>query len=82
MTTGHIQRGRETWWWCEEVRQAITAKRTAFNEWQADQTEEKKEVYKEKTRQAKREVAAAKEAAWQEWCKEIDGAEGKQGCLR
>jgi len=26
-------------------------KRKAFKEWQADQTEEKKEVYKDKTRQ-------------------------------
>ena len=78
MTTGHIQRERETWWWCDEVRQAITAKRKAFKEWQAEQTEEKKEAYKAKTRQANRAVAAAKEAAWQEWCKEIDGAEVRQ----
>jgi len=78
MTTGHIQRERETWWWCEEVRQAITVKRKSFKEWQGDRTEEKKEVYKEKTRQAQRAVAAAKEAAWQEWCNEIDGAEGRQ----
>jgi len=41
-------------------------------------SEEKKEVYKEKTRQAKRVVAAAKEAVWLEWCKEIDGAEDRQ----
>ena len=66
MTTDHIQRERETWWWWEEARQAITAKKKAFKEWQADQTEENKEIYKEKTRQVKRAVAAAKEAAWQE----------------
>ena len=65
MTTSHIQRERETWCWCEGVRQAITVKRKSFKEWQADQTEEKKEVYKEKTRQVKRAVAVAKEAAWQ-----------------
>ena len=77
-TTGRRQRERETWWWCEEVRQAIMEKREAFKRWQADRTVEKKEEYKEKTRQAKRAVAVAKEAAWQEWCREINSAEGRQ----
>ncbi len=31
-TTGHRQRERETWWWCAEVRQALTGKRKAFKE--------------------------------------------------
>ncbi len=53
-------------------------KRKAFKLWQADRTEERKEAYREKTRQARRAVAVAKEAAWQEWCREIDSAEGRQ----
>ena len=77
-TTGNRQKERETWWWCEEVRQAITEKRKAFRNWQADRTEEKKETYREKKRQAKRAVAAAKDAAWREWSRELDSAEGKQ----
>ena len=77
-TTGQRQRERETWWWCEEVRQAIKEKRKAFREWQANRTEEKREVYKEKTRQAKRAVAVAKETAWQEWSREINSVEGRQ----
>ena len=77
-TTGRRQRERETWWWCEEVRQAIAEKKKAFKEWQANRTEEKKEAYKEKTRQAKRAVAVAKDAAWQEWSRDIDSADGRQ----
>ena len=77
LVTGR-ERERETWWWCEEVRLAIAEKKKAFKAWKADSTEERKEVYREKKREAKRAVAEAKEAAWQEWCREIDSAEGKQ----
>ncbi len=72
------ERERERWWWCEEVRQAITEKRKAFKKWQTYRTEERRETYKEKTRPAKSAVAAAKEAAWQDWCRDIGSAEGRR----
>ena len=76
-TTGHKRKERETWWWCEEVRRAIAEKKKAFNQWQRNRTEEKKEIYREKKRIVKREIAVAKEAAWREWCREINTAEGR-----
>ncbi len=60
------------------MRRAIAEKRKAYKLWQADRTEERKETYREKTRQAKRAVAAAKEAAWQDWCRDIGSAEGRR----
>ncbi len=69
---------RKTWWWCEEVQQAIIEKRDAYKRWQRERTEGNKGRYKEKSRLAKRAVAVAKGRAWTEWCQNIDTAEGKQ----
>ncbi len=62
MTSRH--RERQTWWWCEEVQQAIKEKRDAYKRWQRERTEGNKGRYMEKSRLAKRAVAVAKGRAW------------------
>ena len=82
VTTGRRQRERETWWWCEEVRQAIAEKKKAFKEWHRRKTEESRNAYRMKSRQAMRAVAVAKENAWREWSRNINSAEGRQKMFR
>jgi hypothetical protein len=81
-TKGKRQKERETWWWSEEVKIAIAEKKKYFKEWQRERTEEAKQQYKEKARQAKRSVRSAKDQAWQEWCQEIHTTEGRQKMFR
>ena len=66
-TRGGRQKERETWWWNNEVQDAIKEKKRAFKIWQRDNTEENKRSYREKANLTKRKVAAAKEQAWREW---------------
>ncbi len=61
---GQRHQERKTWWWCEEVQQAIKEKRDASKRWQRERTEGNKGRCKEKARLAKRAVAAAKMRAW------------------
>ncbi len=75
---GQRHHERQTWWWCEEVQQAIKEKRDAFKRWQRERTEGNKGKYKEKSTIAETAVAVAKERAWTEWSQNIDTAEGKQ----
>ena len=81
-TSGFRKRERQTWWWREEVRQAIKEKKAAFKKWQNEKTEENKAVYREKSKQAKRAVAIAQSQAWEEWCQDIRTAEGRQKMFR
>ncbi len=74
---GQRHRERKTWWWCEEVQQAIKEKRDAYKMWQREKTERNKGRYKEKSRLAKRAVALTKGRAGTEWSQNIDPAEGK-----
>ncbi|KAK3871404.1 hypothetical protein Pcinc_023453 [Petrolisthes cinctipes] len=62
-TTGYRRRRRETWWWNEAVQRSLQEKKRAYKRWQRTQNEEDKREYKEKTRQAQREVARAKRLA-------------------
>ena len=77
-SSGRRQTDRNTWWWCEEVQQAIKEKKETYRSWQRERTEENRRVYRQKARAAKRAVAAAKERAWAEWSVNIETAEGKQ----
>ena len=76
-TSGFRQRRRITWWWCIDVQKAIRDKKKAFREWKKDQTDENKEIYRIKAKEANREVRKAKNQAWEEWSKEIETNEGR-----
>ena len=78
MTTG--RRGpeeRETWWWNESVKNAIKAKNDAFKLWQRSRRDEDKKLYKLLSRIASREVARAKDDAWEQWSEGLDSACGR-----
>ena len=81
-TSGFRQRRRITWWWCIDVQKAIRDKKKAFREWKKDQTDENKEIYRIKAKEANREVRKAKNQAWEEWSKEIETNEGRLKMFR
>ncbi|GFS01871.1 endonuclease-reverse transcriptase HmRTE-e01 [Elysia marginata] len=67
---------KETWWWSEEVQTSIKKKKEAFKNWQREGTDQLKEVYKEKKKEAKRAVAKAKEVSYKQWYENLDTREG------
>ena len=62
---------RETWWWSEGVQQKKTV---AYNKWQGTREEGDREHYREKKREARREVAVAKRTAWEQWSGDLGTA--------
>ena len=78
VTSGARGRERETWWWCAEVQSTIKAKKVAFKSWQATKTQDDKEIYRMRNREAKRAVAHAKRVALDAWCEDLNSAEGKR----
>ena len=73
---------RITWWWNEEVQEAIKNKKVAYKRWQREGTEVARRDYKSSRNRAKREVARAKENAWSEWSQNINTSEGRQKMFR
>ncbi|TRY54571.1 hypothetical protein DNTS_001573 [Danionella cerebrum] len=64
--TGRRKEDKETWWWNEEVQDIIQRKRLAKKKWDIERTEESRQDYKESQRRVKREVAKAKQKAYDE----------------
>ncbi|GFS15628.1 endonuclease-reverse transcriptase HmRTE-e01 [Elysia marginata] len=69
---------KETWWWSEEVQTSIKKKKEAFKNWQREGTDQLKELYKEKKKEAERAVAKAKKEGYKEWYENLDTREGEK----
>ena len=59
-TRGRREQG-ETWWWNDDVKDAVTKKKEAFKEYCKNKTEELKAKYREMNNRAKRVVEKARE---------------------
>jgi hypothetical protein len=82
VSKGPLKIKKETWWWTEETREAITAKKQAFKEWtlcNPNQSVQKKAL-KEKYIQAKkisaRVVAKAQAVAKEHLYEELESSDG------
>ncbi len=82
LTSGKRGRERETWWWNVEVQQAIKEKKITFKKWQRTRCEIDRNIYLEKKREVKRQVAASKRRAWEEWSRDLNTSEGKNKMFR
>lgn len=68
-----LKQRRITWWWVIEVKKKNNKrKRNHLENGKKDKTDESKEIYKLKAKEANREVRKSKNQAWQEWCNEIE----------
>ena len=53
MTTGRIPPGdKETWWWNDEVKDAISAKKEAKKKWDASGRHEERAIYRRANKEA------------------------------
>ena len=82
VTNGNRQAERETWWWNAEVQTAIQEKKRAFKHWQQTRSEVDREIYRQKRREAKRQVAIAKKRCWEEWAENLNTVEGRNRIFR
>ena len=41
-----VERGKETWWWNEQVAEVIKRKKEGYKKWRKDKSEENLEAYK------------------------------------
>ncbi|KAI5106486.1 hypothetical protein C0J45_4183, partial [Silurus meridionalis] len=82
VTSGNRKQDKETWWWNEEVQESIRRKRLAKQKWDRQRDEKSRQEYKERRQQVKRDVAKAKEKAYEELYKRLDTKEGEKELYR
>ncbi|XP_026498876.1 uncharacterized protein LOC113402778 [Vanessa tameamea] len=79
---------RDTWWWNEEVQNVLREKKVAFKEWQVVKNvntslkDEKKEVYKEFKRRAKKAVAVARAKVQENLYNSLNSPRGQKELYR
>ena len=82
VTSGQRKPDKETWWWNKEVQEGIKKKRVAMKSWQCQGDQESREVYEEVKCKVKREVAKAKEKAYDELYANLSTKEGEKDLYR
>ena len=84
MTTGRRPSGdKETWWWNDEVKDVIRAKKEAKKKWDASGRQEERDIYNwQANKEAKKEVARSKAHAMDEVYKELETPEGERNIYR
>ena len=81
MTTGQRNEDKETWWWNESVQECVKKKEVKKN-WDRLQNEASKKWYKEMREATKREVARAKEHAYEELYDKLETEVGQNELYR
>ena len=72
----------EMWWWNQEVQEKLKNKRKAKKAWNTIRDDASKVTYKTARKQAKREVAKARNKAYEELYKKLETKEGKMSCFQ
>ena len=79
MTTGRRPPGdKETWWWTDELKDAIRAKKEAKQKWDASGRQVERDIYRQANKEAKTEVAISKAHAIVVVYKELETPEGER----
>lgn len=79
---GRRKEDKETWWWNEEVQDSIKRKRLAKKKWDMERTEESRQNYQDLRHRVKREVAKAKQKAYDGLYTRLDTREGEKDLYR
>ncbi len=82
MTSGQRKEDKEAWWWNEEVQESIRRKKLAKKNWNSQRDEESSQKYKEMWHKAKKEVAKAKEKAYDKLYEKLNTEEGEKDLYR
>ena len=78
VTFGKRKEDRKTWWWNEEVKESIKAKKEA----KIVRDENSKKIYKEKKSKTKKAVAMAKGRAYEDLCIRLETKKGEKELYR
>ena len=65
-------RHKETWWWNEEVAEAVRNKKIKYGKWNKENTEEARMEYEKSRQNAKRVISSAKEKKQKEWANDLN----------
>ncbi|XP_047487973.1 uncharacterized protein LOC125038499 [Penaeus chinensis] len=83
VTSGKPGRKEETWWWCDEVQEAVKVKKEMKKQKDFNRCEETIEAYKVANKAAKRAVAMAKAEAYKDLYDSLtDDNEGQRKAIR
>jgi len=74
MTKGP-SRHKKTWWWNEEVAEAVRDKKIMYEKWKRENTQEARTEYKKSRQNAKRVISSAKEKKQKECAKDLNDSE-------
>ena len=79
---GNRENNQETWWWNEEVQEAVKRKKEAKKTWDTYRNEESRVAYKNASKRAKREVAKARNEAFEELYQRLETKEGAKDLFK
>ena len=74
MTKGP-RRHKETWWWNEEVAEAVRDKKIKYGKWKRENTKEATMEYKKSRQNAKRVISSTKEKKQKECANDLNDSE-------
>ena len=70
MTKGP-RKHKETWWWNEEVAEAVREKKIKYGKWKKENTKDTRMEYKNSRKNAKRVISSAKEKKQKECANDL-----------
>jgi len=71
MTKGPC-RHKETWWWNEDVAEAVREKKIVYGKWKKENTKEARMQYKKSRQNAKKVISSAKEKTQKECANDLN----------
>jgi len=71
------RRHKETWWWNEEVAEAVRYKKIKYGKWKKENTEKARTEYKKSRQNAKRVISSAKEKKQKECANDLNNSVSK-----
>ena len=75
-------RHKETWWWNEEVAEAVRSKKIKYGKWKKENTDEARMEYKKSRQNVKRVISSAKEKKQKEWANDINDSKCQNEIFR
>ena len=76
------RRHKETWWWNEEVAEAVRYKKIKYGKWKKENTEEARMEYTKSRQNANRVISSAKEKKQKEWAYDLNDSECQNEIFR
>jgi len=81
MTKGPC-RHKETWWWNEDVAEAVREKKIKYRKWKKENTKEARREYKKSRQNAKGVISLAKETKQKEYANDLNDSECQNEIFR